>query len=126
MKTKAIHISGIAAVALAGSIAVSSCGNKAGLEGTWVEPVPGMEGMFQGFDLEKGGKASSVNMATLRYETWAQEGDRLILSGESIGNGVSCQFSDTLTVLKMTTDSLILKKDRLALRYSRVEGHTAE
>lgn len=126
MKTKAIHISGIAAAALAGSIAVSSCGNKAGLEGTWVETVPGMEGMFQGFDLEKGGKASSVNMATLRYETWAQEGDRLILSGESIGNGVSFQFSDTLTVLKMTTDSLILKKDRLTLRYSRVEGHTAE
>ena len=42
----------------------------ASIEGSWVEPVPGMEHMLQGIKIESGGKASSINMATLQYETW--------------------------------------------------------
>ena len=106
------------AVAMTGSLV--ACGSGSGLEGTWVEPVPGMENMDQGFRLDANGKASSVNMATLRYETWKQEGDRLILTGESIGNGITVPFSDTLKVEKVTEDSLIVKKKALTLRYSRM------
>ena len=40
--------------------------------GIWVEPVPGMVGV-QGIALEEDGAAHSVNMATLRYETWKYE-----------------------------------------------------
>lgn len=40
--------------------------------GIWVEPVPGMAGV-QGIALEEDGAAHSVNMATLRYETWKYE-----------------------------------------------------
>ncbi len=32
--------------------------------------------------LEEGGIASSVNMATLVYKNWKQEGDQLILAGK--------------------------------------------
>ena len=85
------------AVAMTGSLVACS---GSGLEGTWVEPVPGMENMDHGFRLEANGKASSVNMATLRYETWKQEGDRLILTGESIGNGTTVPFSDTALTLR--------------------------
>ena len=71
--------------ALAGALV--ACDPGITIEGRWVEPIPGMKGV-QGFELKKGGEASSINMATLRYKSWEQSGQSLILSGESIGNGV--------------------------------------
>ncbi len=96
-----------------------SCSSTAGVEGEWVEPVPGMADMVQGFSLQEGGKASSINMATMQYRAWEQKDGLLILSGESIGNGMTVHFSDTLTIEKITQDSLVLKKKTLTLRYSR-------
>lgn len=125
MKTKRICLSRVfAAMLLAGF--VQSCHGQAGIEGTWVEPVPGMEHMTQGFRLEDGGRASSVNMATLQYETWKRDGNRLILSGNSIGNGLTAQFTDTLVVEKLTEDSLIVRKKALTLRYARDNGRQAK
>ena len=74
-----------------------------------------MANKYQGFCLESGGKATSVNMATLRYEHWVQKGRDLILSGQSIGNHQTLPFADTLTVEKLTADSLVLKKGKLTL-----------
>ncbi len=76
----------LAAILLTGLL-VACSGNSTSVVGVWVEPVPGMEGQMQGIKIEEGGAASSVNMATLVYENWKQEGDKLILSGKSIGNG---------------------------------------
>lgn len=78
-----------------------------------------MPGMQQGFVLDKDGSASSINMATLKYEAWKKEGNRLLLSGTSIGNRQSISFTDTLIVEKLTQDSLILKKGELLLRYAK-------
>lgn len=103
-------------------ICLISCGNDESMVGTWAQPVPGLEGMKQGFTLEEGGKASSINMATLCYETWKQEGTLLILSGKSRGNRQTLQFSDTLTIEQLTQDSLVLKKGMLVLRYARETG----
>ncbi|OUP07737.1 hypothetical protein B5F34_10335 [Mediterranea sp. An20] len=106
-------------VCIAGMVsALAACNAGVSIEGQWVEPIPGMEGV-QGFMLEKGGKASSINMATLKYEAWEQNGQQLILSGESIGNGVSGSFSDTLTIERLTPDSLILKNGMQFRKYSR-------
>ena len=33
------------------------------IEGSWIEPVPGMPEMVQGVTLENGGRATSINMA---------------------------------------------------------------
>ena len=75
----------LAATLLAGLLA--ACGGSAtSVVGAWVEPVPGMAGQVQGIKMEEGGGASSVNMATLIYESWKQEGDKLILTGKSIGD----------------------------------------
>lgn len=52
--------------------------------GIWVEPVPGMAGV-QGIALEEDGAAHSVNMATLRYETWKYEKGRLELQYMILG-----------------------------------------
>ena len=66
-----------------GCMALLPACNGASIEGAWVEPVPGMENMQQGFVLEPDGTASSINMATLQYESWKKEGDVLILAGKS-------------------------------------------
>ncbi len=89
------------------------------IEGVWVESVPGMEEMMQGVCLESGGRASSVNMATLRYESWERIGDKLILSGKSVGNGQTIDFSDTLIIEKITPDSLSLRRGDSKIDYSR-------
>lgn len=98
---------------------VACGGSENSIEGTWTEPVPGMENMEQGFTLDKDGKASSVNMATLQYENWKQEGDRLILSGKSVGNHQTLEFSDTMEIERLTADTLVLKRGLLFQTYSR-------
>lgn len=107
------------------AMAFSACSGNS-IEGAWVEPVPGRASMMQGIKMEAGGKASSINMATLRYETWKREGDRLILTGKSVGNLQTLPFVDTLVIEKLTQDSLILKKGMFVVRYSKLSGNETE
>lgn len=106
----------LAATLLMGLLAACG-GNSSPIVGEWVEPVPGMEGQMQGIKMEKGGVASSVNMATLVYESWKLEGDNLILTGKSIGNGQTIEFADTMTIKKLSYDSLILDNRGMEIRY---------
>ena len=109
------------------TVAFTACGNADSLVGKWVQPVPGSPDLQQGFELEEDGKASYVNMATLRYETWQQTGKCLILTGKSIGNRQTIPFADTLNIEKLTPDSLILTKGHLWLRYAReVTGNSTK
>ena len=86
--------------------------------GIWIQPVPGSH-IVQGVELKLDGSARSVNMATLRYDSWQLASGSIILHGLSIGNGVSGDFSDTLEILKLTPDSLILQKGKLIMQYSK-------
>ena len=99
----------LAATLLMGLLAACG-GNSASIVGSWVEPVPGLEGQVQGIKMEEGGVASSVNMATLVYESWKQEGTKLILGFGHLSyltvealDGVSCvnQSSDMLIISKI-------------------------
>lgn len=103
------------------SIVILTACNKANIEGSWVEPVPGMPEMQQGFTLEKNGKATSIHMATLQYQSWKQEGNLLILSGQSIGNHQTISFSDTLILEKITPESLIVIQNEVGRKYLRSE-----
>lgn len=107
-----------AALLAAGLSACSDAGNDKDLLGSWVEPIPGMEGM-QGIRLEENGLASSINMATLRYESWERSGDKLVLRGQSIGNGQTISFSDTLNIVRADGDSLVLGQGDLRIRYAK-------
>lgn len=100
---------------------LAACGNDVDIVGKWVQPVIGLQDAEQGFVLMEGGKASSVNMATLQYETWQLQGSKLILSGKSIGNRQEISFTDTLKIETLTQDSLILKKGELTLSYAKRE-----
>lgn len=104
-------------------IVLAACGgNKKtnSVVGSWVMPINGQPGKMQGVNLEEGGAASSINMATLVYKSWKQEGDNLYLTVKSIGNGVETEGIDTLKIEKLTADSLILDSNYgYTLRYTR-------
>ncbi len=76
--------------------------------GNWIEVMPANTQYLQGVTLNTDGTASSIGMATLKYESWSLSGDRLVLNGKSIGNGQTLDFSDTLDVVNLTTDSMTL------------------
>lgn len=104
-------------------IALAACGGKKSSDsiiGSWVMPIEGQPGQVQGLKLDAGGEASSINMATLVYKSWEQQGDDLLLSVKSIGNGMEIEGVDTLKIEKLTTDSLILSSNYgYTLRYVR-------
>lgn len=93
--------------------------DKIGIIGSWIEPIPGQSDQVQGLKLEAEGKASSINMHTLLYETWEQQGEKIILKGKSIGNGQTISFSDTLKIVKLTADTLVLRKGSFERVYTR-------
>ena len=49
------------------TIILTAC-NNINIEGSWVELVPGMPDIKQGFTLRANGNASSINMKSLLYE----------------------------------------------------------
>lgn len=100
------------------AIVMAAC-NGSDIAGEWVEPIPGMEDQMQGISLNADGTASSINMATLQYETWKREGDNLILSGKSIGNGQTISFSDTLLIKNLTDEEMSLTKGEMTITYRK-------
>lgn len=106
------------AAACAAVMLLAACGGPS-IEGEWIEPVPGMEDQVQGFCLEKGGKASSINMATLQFDRWERRDSMLILSGKSIGNGLTIEFSDTLTIRELTDTGLTLANGDITTHLTR-------
>lgn len=112
-------ILGIAVTAMA----FAACGGKKDADsivGSWVMPIEGQPGKMQGIKLEEGGDASSINMATLVYKYWEQQGNNLYLTVKSIGNGIEIEGIDTLKIEKLTADSLVLNSNYgYTLRYIR-------
>lgn len=104
------------------AMALAACNSKKSTDsiiGSWVMPIEGQSGV-QGIKLEEDGEASSINMATLVYKYWDQQGDDLYLTVKSIGNGIEIEGIDTLKIEKLTADSLVLNSNYgYTLRYAR-------
>ncbi len=81
------------------------------IKGTWLEPNPINSTELQGVTLNEDGSAVSVGMATLLFKTWILDGDKLMLSYESIGNKQTLEGTDTLKVEKLNADSLVLSSN---------------
>ncbi|WP_300901592.1 lipocalin family protein [uncultured Bacteroides sp.] len=90
----------------------AACGGKTNapvtVVGSWIMPIEGQPGEMQSIKLEENGEASSINMHTLIYKEWEQQGDYLYLTVKSIGNGIEIEGVDTLKIDKLTADSLVL------------------
>ncbi|WP_083380983.1 lipocalin family protein [Bacteroides ndongoniae] len=98
----------VVAAGLLASCHTATQKNERDFTGNWIEVMPANPQIVQGVTLNADGTASSIGMATLKYESWSLSGDRLILNGKSIGNGQTIDFSDTLDVVKLTPDSMTL------------------
>lgn len=81
------------------------------IQGTWVEPNPIAPKEMQGFTLNQDGTASSINMATLLIKKWNLDNKTLTLQYESIGNKQTIIGKDTLNVVKINADSLVLARN---------------
>ncbi len=109
-----------AAVLMIAMVACNEKKSKDSIIGSWVMPIEGQPGKMQGIKLEENGEAFSINMATLIYKYWKQQGDDLYLTVKSIGNGMEIEGIDTLKIEKLTADSLILNSNYgYILRYVR-------
>lgn len=89
------------------------------LQGEWVEQVPGMPDLQQGISISRSGIATSINMATLVYESWTQSDSTLYLSGKSIGNGQTISFTEAFKIEMLTADSLHLSNGDYKIRFFR-------
>lgn len=96
-----------------------------GFAGVWHETMPEDMNVIQGFVLEKDGTAASVGMATLQYSKWKLVGNRsggqsIVMEGESIGNGRTIRFADTMDVVSFVQDTLVLGRgESFRLKYVR-------
>lgn len=99
---------------------LTSCGTgKDPLVGSWIQPIPGQEPAVQGVTLQEDGRAESINMATLLYDSWERSGDNLILKGTSVGNHQQIEFSDTLPIKKLSANILIIDRNGFEIKYTR-------
>ena len=95
--------------------------------GSWYEIMPENKHIAQGVKIGEGGKAESIGMATLKYDSWSLlEENRMILNGRSIGNGQTINFSDTLDIISLDNDTMTLGKGGMyRIQYARKAGHPA-
>ena len=75
----------------------------------WIEETAPDSPYVQEITLLPDGTASSIGMATLKYQKWALKNGRLFLSGKSIGNGQTIDFSDQWQILEITPLTMKLK-----------------
>ncbi|MCC8362150.1 lipocalin family protein [Lysobacter sp. A6] len=93
----------LAAASLLALALIAGCSSEPAIApdapvGTWIEPIPGLPGEVQGFTLRDDGTAESINTATLQHERWRLEGDALVLTGKSLGNGATLDFEERYTM----------------------------
>ncbi len=93
------------------------------IQGTWLEPNPINSSEAQGVTLNEDGSASSVGMASLLFKKWMLTDDKLLLTYESIGNKQTLEGTDTLQVVKLNRDSLVLSSTcGIIWRFARENG----
>lgn len=80
------------------------------IAGKWVEPNPIDPASVQGVQLNQDGTAASVGMATLLFSAWKLDGDNLLLQSQSIGSGGVFEDTETLRIVKIDADSLVLAR----------------
>ena len=101
---------------------LASCASRPSapaLTGRWLQPVPGMPGAEQGFELLPDGSARSLSMVSLVYERWSSDGRTLVLAGKSVGNRQTIPFEERLLIVKLTETELRVRNGDFELAWHR-------
>ncbi|MDZ4712344.1 MAG: lipocalin family protein [bacterium] len=75
------------------------------LVGSWITSEYKM-----GFDLMSGGKVKSINMATLDYNSWKIDGNKLILNSTSKGVSNPVTVDEVYIIRTVTADKIVLSR----------------
>lgn len=90
--------------------------------GKWLEETTPSRRFVQGIELKPDGTAASIGMATLKYEKWTTDGSRLIVSGKSIGNRQTIDFSDEWRVIAINPQTMQIEQSNgYRINYYRME-----
>lgn len=96
----------------------ASC-NKPSIVGTWVETT--QEDAISeetGFTLLEDGKVLPINMGFYEFNAWEQNGKNIIFQGQYTGSNPHA-FTDTLTVVELTKEQLVLEQAGYSITYRR-------
>ena len=80
------------------------------ISGIWIEQIPQEINYSQGMNLKNDGTAESIGMNTLIYHKWEISGEKLILTGDTVSNGRIIPFLDSMNILKLNNDTLIVNR----------------
>lgn len=115
----------VAALCLASCAGGGGAADAGALVGRWREVMPVNKDIVQGVELKADGSAAPVGTGSLRYESWSYEDGGegaavVVLSGTASGGGRSFGFSDTLDLVSLDADTLVLGKgDMYRVMYVR-------
>ena len=107
-------------IALCGFFALlfSSC-SRPSIVGTWIEVA--QEDTFSdetGFTLLEDGKVLPINMGGYEFNEWEQNDKTIVFKGQYTGTNPR-DFSDTLNIVELTEENLVLEQAGYKLTYKR-------
>lgn len=91
--------------------------------GRWTMPDPIDPEGAMGVEIRIEGVAQSINMATLVYTSWELQGeaDKILLKGESIGNGQTIGFTETGVIAKDAEGKYTLTIEGIGTVYTKAD-----
>ena len=91
--------------------------------GRWTMPDPINPEGVMGVEILVEGAARSINMATLVYSSWELQGeaDKILLKGESVGNGQTIDFTETGVIAKDAEGKYTLTIEGTGTVYTKAE-----
>lgn len=96
----------------------ASC-SRPSIVGTWIEM--GHDTIFSdetGFTLLEDGKVLPINMGGYEFNEWEQNDKTIVFKGQYTGTNPR-SLSDTLNIVELTKDKLILEQAGYKLSYTR-------
>lgn len=90
--------------------------------GRWTMPDPIDPEGVMGVEIQVEGAVQSINMATLVYSSWELQGeaDKILLKGQSIGNGQTIDFTQTGVIAKDAEGKYTLSIEGTDTVYTKV------
>lgn len=91
--------------------------------GKWTMPDPIDPEGVMGIEIMVEGEARSIDMATLRYASWALQGEagKILLKGVSEGSGAPIEFTETATIAKEADGTCTLTIEGNGAVYTKAE-----
>ena len=89
--------------------------------GKWTMPDPIASEGVMGVEIMVEGAARSINMATLVYTSWELQGeaDKILLKGQSLGNGQTIDFTQTGVIAKTADGNYTLTIEGTGTVYTK-------